>query len=88
MSRTKDTDKPVEIREDSGARTVWLTMNDFIVLKHMADGAMQVKHCEKDFRRLRSMGLVKHRWDESQDWPVALVELTPAGNQALAQGFA
>ena len=88
MSRTKDAGKPVEIGEDNGTRTVYLTMNDFVVLKHMAAGAMQVKHCEKDFCRLRAMGLVKHRWDESQDWPVALVELTPAGNQALAQEFA
>jgi hypothetical protein len=82
---SKKAGKQVELRDGDTRWTVELTIDDFRALRHMAGGKMQVKHCEKEFRHLRALGLVKHRFDQGGDWPVALVELTDTGNQALTQ---
>jgi hypothetical protein len=80
----------VELRDDSRRWTIDLTPDDFRILQAMAGGRMQVKHCEKEFSRMRALGLVKHRFvsPAGEGWPVALVELTPQGNQALTQAVA
>jgi hypothetical protein len=86
----KQEGRAVKIEDDNGARSVTLKPGDFIVLKRMAGGEMQIAHCKKEYERMRDMGLVRHRFHTppGQDWPIALVELTPAGNQVLAQEFA
>ncbi len=83
----KDPGKAVTLRTDTGTHTVTLTLADFNALKRFAGGDQEIRHHEKDFKRLRGSGLVTHRFDNSGDWPKALAELTPFGRQALSQEF-
>jgi hypothetical protein len=83
----KAAERPVVLRSDAGQHTINLTVDDFRALKSFAGGRMEVKHAQKEFKRLGSLGLVKHRFDYDNGWPIARAELTKFGEQALAQEF-
>lgn len=83
----KQAERPVVLRSDTGQHTINLTQADFAALKWFANGRMEVKHSQKEFKRLVGLGLVKHRFDYANGWPIARAELTGFGEQALAQEF-
>jgi hypothetical protein len=78
--------RPVTLRVAGGSKTIDLTLDDFVALKAMAAGELEVKAC-KPFVRLRGLGLATHRFS-GDAWPRALAELTALGRQALTQEFA
>jgi hypothetical protein len=66
-------------------RTVDLRPGDFLVLRKVAAGLMEIKHFELDYKRLMKAGLVRHRFHRDKgDWPIARAELTEDGRIALA----
>jgi hypothetical protein len=66
-------------------RTVDLRPGDFLILRKVSGGMMEIKHFELDYRRLMKAGLVRHRFGRDKgDWPIARAELTDDGKQALA----
>ena len=81
--------KVVQLRTDQGSVKVELTLLDFAALKQINLGSVEIKHREKEYRRLVAMRLVTHRFEYPPDggFPMAMAELTPLGKQALAQEF-
>jgi hypothetical protein len=84
--RKKPPTQAVTLRVGDKTQRLDLTMADFAALKQMAGGTVEVKTKTKDFERLRSLGLVTHRFS-GDEWPKALAELTGLGRQALTQEF-
>lgn len=68
-------------------RTLFMSYSDFIALRAMGQGRMPVKGAERQFRRLQGLGLVRARFEQVRDWPVAMIALTEDGAAILAQGF-
>ena len=82
-----DAGKRVEIGAGDALRVLYLTQHDFQVLKDAADGKAKVEHRTEDFRRLQAKGLVSHRFDDADGWPVAMMVILPAGREALKHQY-
>lgn len=74
-------------RGASADTAIMLTQADFLYLRQVTIGNVQVKHNEKAYARMQRLGLVAHRFTNPEDggWPLALADLTAEGRQALTQ---
>lgn len=68
-------------------RTVVLSYSDFVAVRAMNGGRMRVDAAESEFRRLLPLGLVRARFENVGDWPVAFVTLTELGQAVIESGF-
>jgi len=79
---------PVTIRGRAGEpdKTLTLLRGDFTMLRQIAAGKMEIKHCEREFRRLQARGLAQHSFAyDDAGFPHAYAKLTGDGEQALTQ---
>jgi hypothetical protein len=70
---------------DGTTRGVAIRPGDFSLLRGISGGAMQIDKMQDDYRRLNALGLVKHRFDNTGDWPIPIAVLTPLGEAVLAK---
>jgi hypothetical protein len=78
----------VKLRGRAGEpeREVMLQRGDFAMLRQIAGGKMEIKACEREYRRLHSRGLASHVFRaDAAGFPHAYAALTGDGEQALAQ---
>jgi hypothetical protein len=78
----------IKLRGHAGAadRELALQRGDFAMLRQIAGGQMEIKACEREYRRLQSRGLARHTFrTDKAGFPHAYAVLTGDGEQALAQ---
>jgi len=77
--------KPITLRTKAGEpRVIDLYPADFAALRRINDGDQEVRHIEKEFRRLQARGLVRHEFVTGGDgFPKAMARLTADGEQAI-----
>lgn len=86
MAKGKADARVVKIRSPAGDTTVDLTVADFLVLRRINDGNLEIRTIGKPYVRLKARRLVTHEFATDQHgFPIALARLTQAGEQALAQ---
>ena len=85
----KKRSKPVTIRRGDAKVQIDLAPEDFTCLRKIADALspVEIKPIEKQFAKLRKLGLVRHQFT-GDEWPKAIAHLTQEGEQALSQEFA
>jgi hypothetical protein len=77
--------RPVAITDGSnGTYTLNLVPADFAALRLFSDGQREIIHNERQYQRLKKIGLVTHAFTKDA-WPKALAVLTEQGRQALQQ---
>ena len=76
----------MKLTDTRGEHEIALKTGDFSLLHGITGGKMEIAgNFKTDFARLQSLGLVRPRFDYSRDWPVAVAQLTPLGEMALAK---
>ena len=77
-------EKTITLRTPGGPRMVGLYPADFQMLRRINDGDQEVRHIEREYRRLQKRGLVTYKFVTGDDgFPRAMARLTADGEQAI-----